>query len=595
MALTEPDEVGELEPDGTGQDPEAPAADLASFDGRGADGSLETTEPAEPAAGNPTLLPARMLNEFVYCPRLFFLEHVQTEFAHSEDTLAGRLVHRRVDREQGGLPPAPELSPGDRVAASGVLLSSERLGLVARIDLLQGDGDEVHPVDYKKGAPGRDGPWEPDRVQLCAQGLILEDNGYRCSSGVLYYAATRQRFVVPFDAALRQRVVEVAAEARKVAAQALPPPPLVDSPKCPRCSLVGICLPDEVNLLRGVALAEVRRLVPARDDAGPVYVLEQGTVVGKRGERLAIRRPDGSEESVRLLDTSHLCLFGNAQVSAQAVRALAEREIPIFHLTYGGWLTAVTTGVPHRNVELRAQQYRVADDADAALSFARAFVVGKVRNQRTLLRRNAREDVTSALREMARLARRAQQAAGAEELLGVEGAAARAYFAHFGRLLKPPLEFDFRARVRRPPTDPVNALLSFLYSLLVKECLSAVLAVGLDPYRGLYHRVRYGRPSLALDLAEEFRPLVADSTVLTLVNNGMVGAGDFIRRGPACALKAEARRTVIRAFEERLDTLIRHPLFGYGISYRRILVVQARLLARAIGGEIPAYRPFTTR
>jgi CRISPR-associated protein Cas1 len=425
--------------------------------------------------------------------------------------------------------------------------------------------------------------------------LILEDNGYRCSSGVLYYAATRQRFVVPFDAALRQRVVEVAAEARKVAAQALPPPPLVDSPKCPRCSLVGICLPDEVNLLRGVALAEVRRLVPARDDAGPVYVLEQGTVVGKRGERLAIRRPDGSEESVRLLDTSHLCLFGNAQVSAQAVRALAEREIPIFHLTYGGWLTAITTGVPHRNVELRAQQYRVADDADAALSFARAFVVGKVRNQRTLLRRNARGDVTSALREMARLARRAQQAAGAEELLGVEGAAARAYFAHFGRLLKPPLEFDFRARVRRPPTDPVNALLSFLYSLLVKECLSAVLAVGLDPYRGLYHRVRYGRPSLALDLAEEFRPLVADSTVLTLVNNGMVGAGDFIRRGPACALKAEARRTVIRAFEERLDTLIRHPVFGYGISYRRILVVQARLLARAIGGEIPAYRPFTTR
>lgn len=541
------------------------------------------------------LLPARMLNEFVYCPRLFFLEHVQAEFAHSEDTLAGRLVHRRVDREQGGLPPAAELDPTDRIAASGVMLSSARLGLIARIDLLEGEGGEVRPVDYKKGAPGRDGPWEPDRVQLCTQGLILEDNGYRCSSGVLYYAATRQRFVVALDDALRQATLEAAQAARRLASQPLPPPPLVDSPKCPRCSLVGICLPDEVNLLRGVPLEDVRRLVPARDDAGPLYVLEQGAAVGKRGERLTVRRPDGSEESVRLLDASHLCLYGNVQISAQAVRGLAEREVPIFHLTYGGWLAAVTTGLPHRNVELRARQYRIADDAGASLAFARAFVTGKIRNQRTMLRRNAREDVAPALRELARLARRAQEVPAAEELLGVEGIAARAYFAHFGGLLKNPLEFDFRARVRRPPVDPVNALLSFLYSLLVKECVGALLAVGLDPYRGLYHRLRYGRPSLALDLAEEFRPLIADSTVLTLVNNGMVGAGDFIRRAEACALKTDARRTVVRAFEERLDTLIRHPIFGYAMSYRRILVVQARLLARALAGELAAYRPFTTR
>jgi CRISPR-associated protein Cas1 len=573
-----------------GRRPDTPSAHVAA--GR------EPPVPPEAADefdGTQPLLPARMLNEFVYCPRLFFLEHVQAEFAHSEDTLAGRLVHRRVDVEQGGLPPAAELDPTDRIAASGVLLSSERLGLIARIDLLEGEGGEVRPVDYKKGAPGRDGPWEPDRVQLCAQGLILEDNGYRCSSGVIYYAATRQRFVVGFDPAFRERVLQVAREARHVAARTLPPPPLVDSPKCPRCSLVGICLPDEVNLLRGVPLEDVRRLVPARDDAGPLYVLEQGAAVGKRGERLTVRKPDGSEESVRLLDASHLCLYGNVQVSAQAIRGLAEREVPIFHLTYGGWLTAVTTGLPHRNVELRAQQYRVADDSGAALAFARAFVAGKIRNQRTMLRRNARDDVAPALRELARLARRIQEVPGAQELLGVEGNAARAYFAHFGGLLRNPLEFDFRARVRRPPVDPVNALLSFLYSLLVKECVGALLAVGLDPYRGLYHRLRYGRPSLALDLAEEFRPLVADSTVLTLVNNGMVGASDFVRRGEACALKTNARRTVIRAFEERLDTLIRHPIFGYAVSYRRILLVQARLLARALAGELPGYRPFTTR
>jgi CRISPR-associated protein Cas1 len=541
------------------------------------------------------LLPARMLNEFVYCPRLFFLEHVQREFAHSEDTLAGRLVHRRVDEERGVLPPADELESHDRIVASGVLLASERVGLIARIDLLEGEGGEVRPVDYKKGAPGRDGPWEPERVQLCAQGLILEDGGYRCSSGVLYYAATRQRFVVPFDAALRQRTLEAAGAARETASQPLPPPPLVDSPKCPRCSLVGICLPDEVNLLRGIPLGEVRRLVPARDEAGPVYVLEQGATIGKQGERLIVRRRDGSEESVRLLDASHVCLYGNAQISPQAIRELAEREIPIFHLTYGGWLAAVTTGVHHRNVELRVRQYRMADDDSASLRLARALVGGKIRNQRTLLRRNAREGVDGAVRELARLARRSQEATSAGELLGIEGAAARAYFACFGCLLRDAMGFDFHARVRRPPTDPVNALLSFLYSLLVKECISALLGVGLDPYRGVYHRLRYGRPSLALDLAEEFRPLIGDSTVLTVVNNGMVDQGSFVRRGPSCALNDRARRRVVEALEERLDVLIRHPVFGYAVSYRRVVVVQARLLGRTIAGEVGDYKPFTTR
>ncbi len=237
----------------------------------------------------------------------------------------------------------------------------------------------------------------------------------------------------------------------------------------------------------------------------------------------------------------------------------------------------------------------MADDGDQSLRFARAFVLGKIRNQRTLLRRNAREDVTPALREMMRLARRVQETPAAGELLGIEGAAARAYFACFGSMLRESMGYDFRARVRRPPTDPINALLSFLYSLLVKECVSALLSVGLDPYRGFYHQPRYGRPSLALDLAEEFRPLVGDSTVLTLVNTGMLGPSDFVRRGPACTLGEEGRRRVVAAFEERLEALVRHPLFGYSVSYRRIVAVQARLLARAIAGELAEYRSCTTR
>lgn len=541
------------------------------------------------------LFPASMVRKFVYCPRLFYLELLEGEWSETEDTLQGAAVHRRVDTESGRLPSPEEVSPEQTLAARSVTLSAPRLGVVARIDLVEGEGGVVRPVDYKKGAPGPRGPRDPEVLQLAAQGLVLRENGYRCDVGILYYAETRQRWEIIFDDELEGRVLQVVEEMRRVAGEPAPPPPLVDSPKCPRCALVGICLPDEVSLLRGAPMEEVRRLVPARDDAQPVYVLEQGASVGRSGERLVIRRREGDDVSVRLLDVSQLSLYGNVQVSAQALRALAEREIPVFHHTYGGWLTAVTTGVLSRNVELRVRQYRLADEEASALPIARAIVSGKLRNQRTLLRRNHPGSVAGALAELTRYARLAQEAPSTDRLFGLEGMAARVYFSSFAGMLRDPMGFDLAGRDRRPPPDPVNATLSFLYSLLVKDAVRALLAVGLDPYRGVYHRLRYGRPSLALDLIEEFRPLIADSVALALFNTRVLERKDFIMRGRSCALREDARRKVVGAYEARMDTLIRHPLFGYQASYRRIVEIQARLLARTIAGEISAYRPFTTR
>jgi CRISPR-associated protein Cas1 len=541
------------------------------------------------------LIPARMVNEFVYCPRLFYLEWVQGQFAHSVDTLEGAAVHRRVDEEAGPLPEPDLLEPGDRISARGVMMSAPGWGLIARIDLLEGDGSTVRPVDYKKGAPGQHGPWEPDRVQLCVQGLILRENGYICAEGVIYYAATRQRFVVPFDEELVSRTLEVLDNLRRTAVYAQPPPPLVDSPKCPRCSLVGICLPDEVNLLRGAPGQEVRRLVPARDESGPVYVVTQGATVGKTGERLIVRAPGAEAQEVRLIDVSEVSAFGNVQLTAGAIRALADRGIPILHMTYGGWLVAMTTGPAQRNVQMRLVQYETARDGSRSLRIARAFVAGKIRNQRTLLRRNHRDRPSEVLMQINRLADQAERARSADQLLGIEGNASRLYFASFPGMLKDNMDFDFTARTRRPPTDPVNALLSFLYSLLAKDCVRAVLAAAFDPYVGFFHRTHYGRPSLALDLAEEFRPIIGDSVVVTALNTGVVKPDDFVRRGPACALKDPARRRVLDAYETRMETLVRHPLFGYSVSYRRVLEVQARLLARVVLGELKSYAPFTTR
>jgi CRISPR-associated protein Cas4 len=160
-----------------------------------------------------------MVNEFVYCPRLFYLEWVQGEFTHSADTLSGAAVHRRVDKGQGAMPDASQLDAEDRVTARGVLLSAPTLGLIARIDLVEGEGGTVRPVDYKKGSPGREGPWQPDLVQLCVQALVLRENGYRCEEGAIYYAATKQRFVVRFDDAILAKALEAVRALREVAAQ----------------------------------------------------------------------------------------------------------------------------------------------------------------------------------------------------------------------------------------------------------------------------------------------------------------------------------------------------------------------------------------
>jgi CRISPR-associated protein Cas1 len=556
---------------------------------------MDAGENTRASSGPLELVPARMVNEFVYCPRLFYIEWVQGEFRHSVDTVEGAAVHRRVDRGSGAFEVAEAVQPDEEWQARSVLLSAPRLGLIARVDIVEGRGGKVRPVDYKKGRPGKEGPRDPERVQMAVQALVLRENGYDCEEGVIYYAESKQRVTVPLDSGLLEETLAIVEDLRRVASAAVPPPPLVNSPKCPRCSLVGICLPDETAFLRGERMEEVRRLVPARDDATPVYVAEQGAVVGVSGERLTVRRREGEPVSVRLLDVSQVSLYGNVQVTAQALRALAERGVPIFHHTYGGWLAAVTSGVLSHNAQLRCEQYRVADDAQRALNIARAIVAGKLQNQRTLLRRNHPGCPPAALRELARLTKAARQASDADRLFGIEGLGARVYFGHFAGMLKDPMGFDAAGRDRRPAPDPVNAMLSFLYALLLKDAVRALLAVGLDPYRGLYHRMRPGRPSLALDLMEEFRPIVADSVVLWLVNNRVVAPEDFVRRGPACALKDGARRRVIEAYEARMDTLIQHPLFGYQASYRRVLEIQARLLARAITGELRAYKPFTTR
>jgi CRISPR-associated protein Cas1 len=561
-------------------------------------------DPALPASRTtpPDLVPARMLNEFVYCPRLGYLMWTDAEWADSHDTVEGRYAHRRVDQEAGAVPLAAEAE--ERIHARSVWLSAPGERLTAKIDLLEGEGACVTPIDYKKGVtpdvPG--GAYEPERVQLAAQALVLRENGYTVDTAMLYYVASKTRVPVPIDEALVARTRQALEQFVAVSALAEAPLPLVDSPKCPRCSLVGICLPDEVGLLRREAALtddDVRRLVPGRDDAVPLYVQRHDVRIGKDGDVLQIKDKTSVLDQVRLQDVSQVSIYGNAQISTQAVHALLERDIPLCYFSGGGWFQGLTQSHGHKNVLLRLRQYDAAREPDRALALAKRFVQGKILNCRTLLRRNAEGLPANALADLARMAGRAGRCKLAEELLGVEGTAGRFYWEHFGRMLKPlagqEWAFDLHGRNRRPPRDPVNALLSFGYSLLAKDWTLTLQAVGFDPYLGFFHTPRYGRPALALDLMEEFRPLIVDSVVVTAINTGVVQADDFVHRAGACALKQAPRGRFIEAYERRMDQLVTHPIFGYRIGYRRILEVQARLLGRFLAGEIPRYPMFRTR
>lgn len=546
------------------------------------------------------LLHARKLNEFVYCPRLAYLEFARQEWQENADTLEGSFVHRRVDAGSGKLPDHPdEAGPPQKVRS--IRMSAPGEGILAVIDLVEVEGERAVPIEYKRGRPPNNEhrAWDPERVQLCAQALILRENGWKCDYGVLYFAESRTRVEIPFDGELIELTRRSIKQAREVLFGQTIPPPLVSSPKCPRCSLVEICLPEEVNFLAGRLEGEIRRLVPPRADATPLYVQEHGMSIGLSGQCLQIKDKGEKLGEVRLIDTSQVCVRGNVQVSTQAIRELADRGIPVCYLSSEGRLRAMTTGMTHKNVQLRQSQFHTAFDQARSLILAREFVWAKVRNTRTLLRRNARDLDPAVLDELKRWAAAARRCRTIDALFGVEGMAARVYFAHFVRMLKRPdpglLGCGFEGRNRRPPTDPVNALLSFVYSLMTKDFTVAALSIGLDPHQGFYHQPRYGRPSLALDLMEEFRPLVGDSTVLTLINNGIVDSDNFSSSGGAVSLTQAGRRAVIKAYERRMESPILHPVFGYKLNYRRLILVQVRLLGRYLEGEIERYPAFVTR
>ena len=580
-------------------------------------------------------LPVRRLHNFIYCQRLFYYQWVENLFEENADTIAGSHAHRNVDKpssydEDRKTALAEGLPEGARLRS--LKLESMTLGLVGVVDLIEGGPDGAEVVDYKKGsakrgANGERVAKESDAVHVMAHALLLEEEGTRVTRGWIYYAEDKRRVSVELTPELREQTLKALADAKALAASGECPPPLVHDPRCLHCSAYPICLPNESRWWaagfeekvdeqqmafvfeglpeRNRVLAnaptderEIKEAPRPGGDAGEILVVQEpGAQVGQRGDMFTVSVKGEVVQKMPGHQLRAIYVYGAVQLTAQAVQTALELDIDVAYFSPAGRFLGMLRGLPTSGVDARIGQYEFFQKEAIRLKLAREIIRAKIHNQRVLLMRNG-DAPESALKLLAELRDGLDEAEDRTQLLGYEGMAANIYFEHFTTMLKGRGEawrFDFQGRNKRPPRDPVNALLSMAYSMLAKELTGVCHAVGLDPFLGFLHQPRYGRPALALDLMEEFRPLIADSVVISLINRGELGVEDFVRSANGTFLKDGGRRAFWEGYFRRMDTEVSHPEFGYKMSYRRMLEVQGRQLWRYLRGEAAGYHGFTTR
>ena len=333
-----------------------------------------------------------------------------------------------------------------------------------------------------------------------------------------------------------------------------------------------------------------------------LYVSTQGLYLRQEGETVVVELKQEVKLRLPIHTLSGIVCFGNVMCSPFLLGLCSQRGVHVSFLTEHGRFLSRVVGPISGNVLLRQQQFRVVDDPDRAASLARSIVLSKILNSRSVLRRRIRdhgelEQVTDAAAAMANCARKLQNTIDINQIRGLEGEAANLYFGVFDCLIVAQKEhFTFQKRSRRPPLDPVNALISFFYTLLAHDCVGALESVGLDPQMGFLHALRPGRPSLALDLMEEFRAAMADRVALSLINLKQIAAKDFvISESGAVIMNDDARKTALATWQKKKQEEIVHPFLNEKISLGLLPYAQALLLARHLRGDLDAYPPFLLR
>jgi len=511
----------------------------------------------------------------VFCPRRAWLE------AHGEHTdtaqmAAGVATHATVDNPGTGRP----------ARLRAVEVGSEALGLAGRCDTIELDLDSgaLVLVEHKANPLRRRSVvTDAQRVQLALQARCLRDHGHEVQGASVWFADTRARVDVELTSELEDAAMVALRDVRDNLSRATPPAPLEEDARCRLCSHVSVCLPDEHR-----ARSPARRIGVADPLGRVLHLATPGSRASLRRGRIEVIARDVEPTSLPLGGVAGIVVHGNVDVSAALLRELLARGFPIVWCSWSGRVVGWAASADGPNGEARQRQHRL--DWDLGLRMARAIIDGKIRNERYVMRRYAldgRDHLTG-------LARRTARAPDIDALFGIEGAAAATYFAALPAAVRPAWA-RFSGRHGRPARDEVNAALNVAYSLLVADLLRAVVACGLDPSGGVLHSASRNKPALVLDLMEELRPLVADAAVLWAFNNGELRPSHFRADLDAVRMTPAGRKTLIATYERRVGSEFRHPVFGYRVTWRRAMEIQARMFLALVLGERHAYVPITLR
>jgi CRISP-associated protein Cas1 len=535
-------------------------------------------------------IPVSMALETLYCPRNFYLRYITGEERRDAKMERGfREDERRNYRKKISLDSAERIHD--------VSLVSFEKGLTGKVDAVENRRGEFIPFEYKTGKISEN---EYDRAQLCAYGMMLEEmKGLSIPYGCIYYMEDRRKIKIVFDESLRARVNHAVETAWAILEGSLVPPPR-DDPRCRGCALADVCMPDETRIMSGMKDECPSGVAPRSTFERTVFIDQSWGSIGCSGGQLTITRGSERIGEVPLEQFDQLFLIGKINVSGSLLSELLKRDVFIAFFTSFGRFEGSLIPEKSRHSALRIHQVQASIDETHRLGVAREIVDAKLINMRVMLRRaNQRtpaEILETSINQIAALRRQLQGADTFEQLLGIEGAGSRAYFEGYRSLFDQSWEFE--RRTRRPPTDPVNAALSFGYSILTGQVSGLINAVGMDPYIGFLHREHYGHPCLALDLMEPFRSIIVDSTVLRMFHQNMLTRSCFTKPDAisgAVYLNDSGRKAFFNAFSTRMQEQATHPVFKKKLSYRRLIEMDIRFLAKHLCGEFDRFSGYTVR
>lgn len=479
----------------------------------------------------------------------------------------------------------------DKLASDEVYVEDTELGLCGKVDVYR---DDHVPIEYKRGKPLPGGePWPGHAIQLCALGLLLSKvEKTDIEYGYIWYNLSRERIRVNFTN-LQEQALTTLQKAKALLSSERLPEPLSNRKACIGCNQYRNCLPDELQATQ--APPEAKTILAPHVEGQGLYIDKPGAKIFVKAGNITVSHADeGKAVSIGVARVNQVIIQQPSHCTSSFLEICSKEKIPVMLLDFSGRWQGSLLGAPGRNVLVRLKQYEMLNDLPVRLQLSKTLMRAKLTNQRVWLRRHLGPEHDSC-QILSRILKQIERAESLEQLLGMEGEAAKHHYAGFSEMVKNCSGIAWQGRHKHPSPDPLNSLLSFGYSILMQQVLTGCHLTGLDPYLGFYHGLKHGKPSLALDLMEIYRTPVVDATVLGFLNRGQCTDEDFEIQGSSCLLKGKVRKAFISSLFERLRSEVKHPTFGYSTTYQRAIHVEARLFSYGLLSGLDLWKPFTWR